>query len=220
MVGSNETLFAWMDEAWAMFILIDFIEKVLPSDDPRAYNLSRYNANGGIETELPPMIPSTNLRAQAYGMANYTRASIAFDLLRDYLGKDKFKSILQVYINTWDRKHPTPYDFFNTFNSINGTSLNWFWEPWFFKIGNPDLGVKINNGKIIVENVGAYPVPIKLQVFYKDDSSENLSLPIDTWANGKNEHIINVNNKKQISKIVIGHKNIHDVDKSNNEFTP
>ncbi len=54
-------------------------------------------------------------------------------------------------MNSWNGKHPGPYDFFNSFNKIAGSELNWFWKACYFDYGYADLAIKSvdkNNFKI------------------------------------------------------------------------
>jgi len=65
-------------------------------------------------------------------------------------------------------KHPTPYDFLFTFNEVTGENLNWFWKPWFFESGYPDLAMdKVvtndSEAEITIRKVGNVPTPVKTQ---------------------------------------------------------
>jgi aminopeptidase N len=68
---------------------------------------------------------------------------VAYATLEDVLGQDKFKAVLQEYMRRWNGKHPIPYDFFYSFNAAAGEDLSWFWRPWFFEKGYPDLALRV-----------------------------------------------------------------------------
>ena len=75
-------------------------------------------------------------------------------------------------MNRWNGKHPIPTDFFFTFNEVVGKDLGWYWKPWFYDFGYPDLSitnVKSKKNSIVVEvkNIGSLPLPLKLQVMFK-----------------------------------------------------
>jgi hypothetical protein len=141
LTGMNETKYAWMDEGMAVMVPFDFQERYDQSIKHK--NVKLYEAFAGEETDIPLIIPSIMSRGSAYRFAAYTRSSIAFSLLENTLGKDLFREALKEFTNRWRGKHPIPYDFFYTFNEIAGEDLSWFWIPWFFERGYPDLAVKV-----------------------------------------------------------------------------
>ena len=72
---------------------------------------------------------------------------MAFWTLQDFWERKCSKNVSMDLIR-WAGKHPTPYDFFFTFNDISGENLDWFWQPWFFGFQYLDLAI------MKVESVG------------------------------------------------------------------
>src|SRR5205814_488858 len=106
------------------------------------------------------------------------------------------------YINRWHGKHPTPYDFFNTFNNSTGQDLNWFFKPWFFEMGYPDLALKSveitkaksgsanksdETWKVVIERKGNMPVPVDLVFVLQNDSLVKMNNSAAVWKDGKTE---------------------------------
>ena len=87
----------------------------------------------------------------------------------------------------WKYKHPTPYDFFNTFNTLSKQDLNWFWNAWYFQNGGiPDLAigqVTRTEGKtqVCVINKGDLPLPVVLSFFSNDKLVKSITLPASRW---------------------------------------
>lgn len=187
MMGTNEQHYAWMDEGWANFFdhfLADSLEN------------KKSGIGGGWgfgnDWEVPPMVPSRALDGRSYGFAAYTRPQLAYVQLYDLLGYDLFHKCMKNYMDRWKGKHPGPYEFFNTFNHVSGQNLDWFWKPWFFEFGYPDLGVyaaKMDNATgnntylAYVERKGLIPVPIYLEVEYSDGTKETFHQKADVWKN-------------------------------------
>jgi aminopeptidase N len=168
------------------------------------------------------MILSSSLKGNSYRPAAYTRPAMAYQELRNYLGDDKFKSAIQEYINRWHGKHPVPFDFFFTFNNVAGENLDWFWKPWFFELGYPDLGIKEvvkDNGNLFVtiEKIGSIPVPVSIKVHYLNGDEKIITRKIDVWKN-KKEIKLDLENETQIERIQLGGIEIPDVNSVNNYY--
>jgi aminopeptidase N len=130
------------------------------------------------------------------------------------LGEDLFQKCLKEYINRWQGKHPTPYDFFYTFNDVSGENLNWYWKSWFFEFGYPDLGIKsVTDNKVVIEKVGALPFPIELKVIYSDNSFEVKKYSAKIWKDGNSE--FEIESEKVIKSAEILFQNYPDVNEEN-----
>ncbi|MCW9097076.1 MAG: hypothetical protein OQJ93_06785, partial [Ignavibacteriaceae bacterium] len=164
--------------------------------------------------------------SQAYGAyrnSAYDRPSVAYEILNDILGDKLFRKAFKEYINRWNGKHPIPYDFYFTFNDVTGQDLSWFWKPWFFEIGYPDLAVdkvEVQNGKatIKIRNDGIMPVPVKLTVDYENDASEALYFKADVWKSSEKVFTTEVVLKGILKQVKLGDVNIPDSNRENNLY--
>jgi len=224
-MGFNERKYACMDEGLAQMIPMAFqtreIGKIRKNYDSRRKNNIDYEESAGREKlDHPPAVLSVNMDPYSWHNVNYDRPGAAYLYLQDMLGESLFRKALQEFMNRWDHKHPTLYDFFNTFNSVIGEDLSWYWSPWFFEFGYPDLAIKdvqIKPGhQIIVEKKGIIPIPLKLTIKYSDNSIDSIYKTAGIWQNGNNIYSIILNTNKEIQKIDLGDKIIPDVDRENN----
>jgi hypothetical protein len=195
--GLNEQLYAWMDEGLITFFPRKIVAKYT---DDSAYVvfadlIKSYNKYAGSIWEMPLMIPSTNT-GFAYRYQAYSRSSVAFYTLSEYLGADTFDLALQEFSRRWEQKHPTPYDFFNTFNKVAGEDLAWFWKPWFFELAYADLALDVANDQMFtIVNKGGLPVPIHLTIYLKNGKIETMDLPASTWKDGKKTFSVSFKDK-------------------------
>jgi Peptidase family M1 domain len=222
-MGINERKYAWMDEGMARFIPYDLIWQ-LANYDRLAVSVNRYVRLAGKELDMPPITLSILLSGNSYGVASYDRPGIAYYYLRDALGKEKFDKTFREYIKRWNGKHPGPFDFFFTFNSVTGQNLNWYWQPWFFQKGFPDLAIqnvnqKDGNIKIIVRKIGSIPVPIKLILKGNDNKVETIYRSAQIWSDGKDEIEISDSANFKILNVELGSSQIPDINKCNNYFS-
>jgi aminopeptidase N len=166
------------------------------------------------------MMPSHQQTGFTYGICSYYRPGTAYVLLRELLGDELFKKTLKEYINRWNGKHPTPYDFFYTFNDVAKQDLAWFWKPWFFEIGVPDLAIKMadKTGKVVIERKGALPIPINVELILEDGTKEYAYESAAIWKDGKTEFTINKKTSKKVKSVKLGSNYTPDSDLSNNKF--
>ena len=224
MMGINEQYYAWMDEGWANFFdhfLADSLEhKQSPIGGTWGF---------GADWEVPPMVPSRALDGRSYGYAAYTRPQLAYTQLYDMLGHDKFHQCLTTYMDRWKGKHPGPYEFFNTFNNVSGQNLDWFWKPWFFEFGYPDLKLSVAkmdnatggpNYTVYIERKGIIPVPIQVEVEYEDGTKDTFHKTADIWKDpSKATQQIALSPGKTPKKVSLGGKTIPEV-KPKDNFWP
>jgi hypothetical protein len=222
-MGTNEKKYAWMDEGWAVMLNFDFQNRMTEGINQVSRELRTYALVAGRDVDLPMMIPSVFMKGRTYRNAAYSRPAIAYHFLRDLMGDEKFKKALHLFMDRWNGKHPIPYDFFYTFDQVHGESLSWFWNPWFFERGHADLAIKKvteKNGEsvIAIEKLGLLPVPIKLKVFFDDNSEEVITKTAEVWKTNLDIVQIAVKSNRKIKSIELGDSYIPDVDKKNNMY--
>ena len=225
-MGTNERKYAFMDEGWAQMLPMAFQTREISGlnrrYDARHKNNGDYEEAAGRETQdRPPAVLSVNLDRTNYHVVNYDRPGAAYYFLQDILGEELFKTALQEFMNRWHHKHPTPYDFYDTFNGVAGEDLGWYWKPWFFEFGYPDLGLRELNEEsgqkiIIVEKNGAIPVPIKVAVYCTDGTVARFYKTARAWDKGNDVFSIAIEGTRTIKRIELGDGIIPDVDRSNN----
>lgn len=221
MMGINEQDHAWMDEGWAAFFDYLLTDSLSNHTDG---GVRDYSSIAGTENDVPPMVKSRNLTA-AYRNASYQRPSQAYFTLLDLLGYETFHACMTEYMNRWKGKHPAPFDFFQTWNQASGQNLDWFWKPWFFDWGYPDLGIEGvvrneagNNQTILITRKGNLPVPLHLEVSYTDGSTQTFHQTAAIWKDGKQNFRIACPAGKTVQSASLGKTTIPDSDKADNKW--
>lgn len=232
-MGINERKYAWMDEGWAVYLPQEFQTKMgrfapdnavrdTSRSDSRAANVKAYLRNAGTINDIPMLAPSNQLRSLSYRHSAYNKSAMVYDILREMLGREKFGNVLKEYINRWNGKHPTPYDFFNTFSDVSGENLDWFWGKLFMKYGYADLRlssvIQNDNGiEITVVNAGGMPVPVELSLYDNDNNVTVINRNVSEWKSG-DTMVIKESVKGKIKKVVLGSKYVPDVNTGDNEL--
>ena len=220
--GLNEVNYGWMDEGLTTYATYHMVNTIDPENAKLCFN-EEYNPYIGTNLDLPIYTNSSSLRRPVYDYISYPKPAIFLLFLNDILGDEVFKKSTQEFILRWNGKHPTPYDFFNTFSNVSGQDIYWFVKPWIFEFGYVDLGIKevIKSDKytIIVERKGSYPAPINLKITYDDGNTELLHQTPAVWKNGEQTFSFEKPVFKKIKKVELIDEYKIDVNPSNNSYT-
>ncbi|RBL91018.1 M1 family metallopeptidase [Chitinophaga flava] len=222
-MGTNETLYAWMDEGWATigeWIISPMVDSTIVDN----YGMSNYNSIAGKLQDLPIMTPSNQL-TDAYMTNSYPKPGLGYLYVKDMLGDSLFLKALHHYISLWNGKHPQPYDFFNCINTGSGKNLNWFWQSWFFDNGYPDLAIekvthKGQNWDISILSKGTKPVPVDVTVYFDDNTTLKLHKSIAVWEKGNKTVGLSFTSPKKIKKVTLGSTWVPDVNPDDNVTVP
>jgi hypothetical protein len=160
----------------------------------------------------------------AYGIASYQKPATLLVTLRAMLGDDLFTRAFQEYLRRWRYKHPTPWDFFNTFNSVTGRNFDWFWRTWYYETWTMDQAVAsvtpgTDGTTIVVEDRGLAPMPVRLTITRTDGTVEQAEIPVETWLRGARTAEYLVVGRLGVAAVEIDAAQVFpDVDRSNNRW--
>ncbi len=219
-VGTNETKYSFMDEGLAT--LSEFtLHPIIAPQVPMSYSIEDVNETTGADYDNPIITLTPQLNTKSRFSNKDLKPALGFYYIKEMLGDERFSKALRYFIDNWKGKHPTPYDFFNCFNTGAGINLNWVWKDWFINTVAPDLAIaKVirNRGQyeIEVRKLGAGSVPVHLDITFSDDTHAQISTDISCWSKGDDFVILKVKSEKTIRQVKLGSNFDADVDKSNN----
>ncbi len=230
IVGSNERLFAWMDEGFNTFINEISTEAFNKGEYYKKGNLARSGSYLMSDSLEPIMVGPDNMRERNIGALAYYKPGAGLAVLREaVLGPEKFDKAFRTYISRWAFKHPTPWDFFHTMENVSGEELNWFWRGWFFNKWKIDQGVKNvsyvsgdfkKGAQITIENLGQMPMPTTVQVKFKDGTAKTVKIPVEVWKRNT-EWTFVIDSNKEINEVKLDPDSVvPDVNLKNNSLTP
>lgn len=230
-MGINERKYAWMDEGWAVYLPQNFQTtmnenppfelKDTNRGDSRAYNVRTFQRSSGTFNDIPMLSPSHQLRSPSYRLNAYSKAAIVYDIMSDMIGERYFRKFMKEYITSWNCKHPSPYDFFNLFNTFTRGNYNWFFKKWFMEFGTADLklaGYKETADKeyeITVLNTGGMPVPVSVTLFDESNKSYVFGKDASAWKD-KSEIKLSVKLNSKLKRIELGNRYIPDINPQDN----
>jgi aminopeptidase N len=220
-MGTNERKYAFMDEGWATFMPIGVIEEFEPDYPYVPKRVTTYEISAGYEGELPPIVPSFSIETNFTRTNFYNRPAVAYICLQRLLGKNLFKQAVIEFIDRWQEKHPIPLDFFNTVSDVAGKDLSWFFEPWFYEFGYPDLNLESVNQEagevsINVKKLGNIPTKVLVNIYFEDDKAVTIERPASVWKDGNTELKLTKKVDSEIVKVELGSVKIPDSNRKNN----
>ncbi|MGH7627354.1 MAG: M1 family metallopeptidase [Gemmatimonadaceae bacterium] len=227
-MGTNETRYAFMDEGWATTFeyLISRVNVGVDSASAQfeRFRIARWAHNPSPDQDLPIITPADALTGGAYGINAYGKPALGYLAVKDMLGDKLFAKCLHAYMARWHGKHPTPWDFFRTFDDVAGRPLDWFWSNWFFSNGYIDLAVKnvTKSGgalAVTVANVGGMVAPFDIVVRYRDGSTNRVHESSAAWSRNATLATEQVRVRKAVQSIDIDGGIWVDADTSNNVWT-
>lgn len=221
-MGINETKYGWMDEGWAT-IGEWLISPMIDSTIVDIYGIEPTESSSGSAKDTPIVTLTPDLEGIAAFTNSYPKPGLGYLYVKDYLGDELFTKALHHYINNWQGKHPMPLDFFNSINEGCGKNLNWFWNKWFFGGGVLDMAIKnveknTDGYQITIENKGEKPLPIDLNITYRDGSVEKKHQSIGIWAQGEKSVKMEIKTTKIIKQVTMNDPHTPDQNKNDNSF--
>ena len=221
-MGINERRAAWMEEGWASFFPGDFVKNFDSLYDYHAYRVASYLGVAGTSIDMPMILPSYMMTNGEMRNNFYNRPVTAYEELRHLLGNELFHKALIEFMDRWHEKHPIAYDFFFTFDDVVGEDLSWFWNPWFFELGYPDLGIEnvdlIDRDILLtIKKVGNIPTRIAYTFIFEDGTSQHFLESANNWKDS-NIAVFKHSTDKKLVKVKLGDDLIPDINQKNDVF--
>jgi hypothetical protein len=225
-VGSDERRYAWMDEGLTRFNQAQGMQDYFRGYDREAVARQSYIDLAKTDSEVPLMRPADQYPygSRAYSVASYDKMATNMVALRAILGDAVFLRCYHEYGQRWREKHPTPYDFWHTFDWCSGQDLSWFWRTWWFETWTLDQAIQsvLPEGtglRVTIEDRGLAPMPVRLAVTRATGVVERQVIPVDVWLKGARRTSVLVTDAATVTAVEIdATQRFPDVDRSNNRW--
>lgn len=186
MMGSNEGLYGWLDEGFTGYMQAKVLASVrnkdfyATADEYRLYfTLARSPFNEPMST--PANFFNTNF---AYNYNSYYKGSVFLRQLGYVIGEKAIDRLLLEYYRVWRFKHPNPDDFMRIAEKVSGMQLQWYKAFMVNTTKTVDYRIDSlwqdgNKTSIRMRRIGEMPMPIDMQITFKDGSKEMHYVPLD-----------------------------------------
>ena len=161
----------------------------------------------------------SNNNPVAHSMAGtarwYPKGSLVLDMMRDVMSDSLFRLAIKHYTLSNQYKVVESYDLLKSIRESTGMSLDWFFDQWIFRGGEPHLKIGYSDltdnqdnrfTQVTVEQIHPvdnlikyFSMPVNVHVYYEDNSIDSVS----SWFKDKLS-IINIpnNSGKNIDFVV------------------
>jgi hypothetical protein len=207
MLGTNESLYPWMDEGFTEFAtnkveeyyrqqvlrknLLNNPEALKRSDSIANVKplLQAPNYNGYFRLvksgkEEPMSTHSDHYNTNyAYSNAAYSKGAVFLEQLGYIIGAKTRDQVMLEYYRQWRFKHPNANDFIRVAEKLSNIQLDWYKEFWVSSTKTIDYAIDSlweggNGTNIRLRNIGMMPMPLDVKVSFKDGSSEWHYIPM------------------------------------------
>ncbi len=114
---------------------------------------------------------------------SYNKGGAVIHMLRKYIGDDAFFSALKIYLEKNKFNSVEADDLRSVFEQVTGEDLHWFFDQWYYGIGQPRLLIQHN----YIDSLKKYTIRIE----QKQDLSQmplfKLPIDVDIYSDGKKE---------------------------------
>ena len=191
MLGTNESLYAWMDEGFTSYAeeaVTAFMEG--RTGYVQANNYAGYygTVRSGKEEALITHDDHYNTN---FAHANvYSKGAVFLEQLGYITGASNRDKILLEYYRLWRFKHPNANDFIRVAEKVSDMKLDWYKEYWINSTRTIDYSIDSlweEGGKtnVRLSRIGLMPMPIDLQLTFKDGSREMHYIPMNLMYGAK-----------------------------------
>ncbi len=199
MLGTNEALYAWMDEGFTSFgsdKVMNYLrkKKMIPGEVKENPHMGTVKGwanfvNSGIAEPLSIHADHFKTNA-AYGMAAYVKGSLFLKQLEYILGEKDFSKGMLRYYYDWRFKHPNPNDFIRVMEKVSGLELDWYKEYMINSNDLPDYRIDTLENKLIkLSKQEGFPMPLEVVVTTKKGKKICYYIPITLMRGEKSDEM-------------------------------
>ncbi len=205
MMGTNESLYAWMDEGFTEYAtnLVEnfyysemakksgtvYVNKGLPLYHSGNYNGYFALVKSRFEEPLSTHADHFNTNF-GYSLASYSKGCVFLEQLGYITGGKVRDKILLEYYNQWRYKHPNVNDFVRVAEKVSGLQLDWYKEYFVNSTKTIDYAIDSlweegGKSKIRLKRIGEMPMPIDVVLTFNDGTQQLHYVPMYLMFGGK-----------------------------------
>jgi hypothetical protein len=214
MLGTNESMYPWMDEGFTeyaadlvgayyrdkvtrikfadnpvYFKSLDSAAALLPSNHSDNYQNYYFLTRTQWEEPLTTHADHFNTNV-GYSIASYSKGCVFLEQLGYIIGAPVRDKLMLDYYKSWAFKHPNADDFLKLAENASNMKLDWYKEYWCNTTKKIDYSIDSlweegGESKIRLRRIGQIPMPIDVQLTFKDGSSIMHNIPLNIMYGAK-----------------------------------
>ncbi|HEU4552786.1 MAG TPA: M1 family metallopeptidase [Chitinophaga sp.] len=187
MLGTNESLYPWMDEGFTTFAEDNIYYHTMDSTkgpNPHTDSYRGYFSlvRSGLEEPMSTHADFYSTNA-GYSLSAYAKGAVFMEQLGYIIGAQNRDKGLLRYYQEWRFKHPNANDFIRVMEKVSGLQLDWYRMLFVYTTKHIDYGIDSvyeSNGKAVVRlhRIGEMPMPVDLVVTTADGKKQLHYIPL------------------------------------------
>lgn len=187
----------WLQESFATYYS-QLYERSLWGEDFFAWE-RRGNAIASIQESQRNKLGVGH--SESGGIRMYGKGAFVLHMLKDVVGgREAYNKAIRYYLEKHPYQNVDSHDLLEAFEETTGMDLEWFWDEWIYRGGEPEYQVTLHNRpaetELVVQQTqpqsevtgyknGLYKMPFVVEVHYKDGTVDSLRY----WVQQQTEFI-------------------------------
>ncbi|MGE3824985.1 MAG: M1 family metallopeptidase [Bacteroidia bacterium] len=196
LVTARSAAHHWLQESFATHYNLTYEREVFGQDH---FDWARREAvNKALDASRHDKKPVAH--SEAGSVRHYPKGSVVLQMLKYVTSREAFNKSIKHYLEKHKYQNVDSEDLLVAFHETLGKSLDWFWEEWIYKGGEPHYVVtyreETENGKQqtvfsvsqeheLSDVVGLFKMPIAFEVHYTDGSKDSKIV----WIENKHHEV-------------------------------
>jgi aminopeptidase N len=180
LVTARSSTHHWLQESFATHYNWLF-ERVAYGDD--YFDMARRNANNAaLQASKRDMYPVGHSKGGS--TRHYPKGAFVLEMLKYITGREAYNRAVKYYLEKHAYANVNTQDLLVAFHETLGLSLDWFWEQWILRGGEPSYDVSAAVEKDLIrfkvtqvhdtsELVKLFRMPFKFEVHYTDGTFDS-----------------------------------------------
>lgn len=188
----------WLHESFATHYSKHFLKFLKGTEEFDANRMGELGSSfaAGVQNSLPVAHSGSG------SPRHYPKGSFVLDMLRNELGNENYRKSIKYYLTKHYHQNVETSDLVAAIYETTGRTVNWFFDQWVHRGGEPILDVDFSVKDRLLElsvtqvhkmepTVGAFILPMKAVIYYKSgkrqihavnikSEKESFDLPLDT----------------------------------------
>ena len=178
MVTAISPTHHWLQESFATHYNMMYEKEAFGSDyyDQARRNAQRSALNASTKDFYP--VASSDAGSTRW----YPKGAVVLQMLKYVVGREAFNRAVKYYLERNSYGNVDSHDLLRAFHETSGESLDWFWEQWVYRGGEPSYAVSAVSDQTktsfvvtqVQKNepfVGLFKMPIWFEVWFSDGTS-------------------------------------------------
>lgn len=203
MVTARSSTHTWLQESFATHYNMLYEREAFGQD---YFDMARRRANiAALQASEKDLYNIANSKAGT--VRAYPKGACVLEMLKYVVGREAYNRAIKYYLQKHAYKNVDTEDLLIAFHESLGYSLNWFWDEWLYKGGEPHFAVKTEKLEKDIEftvtqtqESGSFTDYFKMPVVFEVHYTDGNKSSIREWVNGKETKVkVPVNPGKQIA---------------------